>query len=312
MVSNPDPAQRSILADFVHHRPNLGGWLRDVVAGRPPPSVAVPPGEDPLDHLLAVFGQHADREQTRALADAAGELLLRWMTAHAEDPNPGADTLRRLSRTLLILESAPAPPLAARRLFDFCQLPVPPAAAEDGRSLRRQALFALALSPPANHDVRQLLDWLNQELNDPQYAVAAFTGLQRLSLHQAVEEVPRLWRTLRRADLPPDEALWELLRELEQQPAEAAHLRLVVDTQADLGEELIRLLRDDLDAAEEFPQAWAAFKARPAHDSAMVTPSFQSRMTSDSASQELQHALQKLAKSGAGLSGLASLLAPAA
>jgi len=171
-------------------------WLSAIVDGLIPEGTNIPHGEYPLDHLLGVFRRRADREQALTLAAAAGRLLAAWLSAHAEDPRPNDIALDRLNNILYILETVPAPSDIADRLYWFCQDLPRDADGKRAKAIRRRAIRALAISAPPHRDAEFLTLFYVRCINDPEYAVAAFAALVRLSLHHAVTEMPRLLRTL--------------------------------------------------------------------------------------------------------------------
>ncbi len=169
-----------------------------------------------------------------------------------------------MSAILSILECIPAPTSVSARVFDAYRAPAFDHISPDGRDIKRQALLALALSPPPQPEAR-LEEFFIQAMADPPYAVAAFAGLRRLSLVQAIDEVPRLLRVLRAGDLRPRQALWSLFRELEPEPHLAHRLTTLTGKDPELASDLKRIVRDELDAPRRFPRAWAAFQQNDAN-----------------------------------------------
>lgn len=260
MAAPPRPA-RSIVDDFADHQPKAAGWLAGIVDGRVPEGVAAPFDEDPLDYLIAMLRKRDDPALWTALAEAAGELLAAWLASHAEDPTPNEAALRRVSAVLSILERVPAPPSVSMRLFWMCHLSELKGLTIGNRDLWRQALIALAVSPPLHRlALQDLAAFFIEQMQDPPYVVAAFTGLRRVWLDKAVEQVPLLLRALRERGLPPDQPLRNLLRALEDAPERAWQLGQVMASEPAEADELIHVLREDVDAPGRFPAAWVAFE----------------------------------------------------
>ena len=258
--------RRSIFADFASRRSDedsLIAWLSEIVDGRVPDDVFVPSDEHPIEHFLGVLRQRATPDDLQPLARAAGALLCQWISRHAEDPQPGEKALDRLSNILYILECVPIPASQAWQLLLFIQGGAPDQGSQRGRELRRQALNALSLSLPPERNFEQLASLYREEIRNPEYAVPAFNALMRLSLPEAVREVPRLLNTMKAADppLPPEHVLRALFRSLERHPEVATLLGEIVRERVEpaLAAELKHLLVEMVRAPERFPTAWQSY-----------------------------------------------------
>lgn len=251
-----------ILLKFVQHSHDHTDvqWLSAIVDGLISDGTNIPHGEYPLDHLLGVFRRRADRDQALTLAAAAGHLLGDWLSAHAEDPSPSDKAFERLNNILYILETVPAPPGIADRLYWFCQDLPRDADGKRAKAIRRRAIRALAISAPPHRDAESLAQFYVRCIDDPEYAVAAFAALVRLSLHQAVTEMTRLLRTLEKASLAPEHILWSLFRDLEHNPVEAQHLGMVIRHEGKFAAYLNSILGERVQAPDRFPKAWQAYK----------------------------------------------------
>jgi len=256
--------RRSIFADFAIRRSDedsLIAWLSEIVDGRVPDDVFVPSDEHPIEHFLGVLRQRATPDDLQPLARAAGALLCQWISRHAEDPQPGEKALDRLSNILYILECVPIPASQAWQLLLFIQGGAPDQGSQRGRELRRQALNALSLSLPPERNFEQLASFYREEIQKPDYAVPAFNALMRLSLPEAVREVPPLLNTMKTADppLPPEHVLRALFRSLERHPGVATQLGEIVRAQPAVDAELKHILVKVVRAPERFPTAWQSY-----------------------------------------------------
>ena len=270
MPSNVSP--RGIFASFLAAvtRGDTKAWLAQIIEDRTPDGVVVPPNEAPIDHLLAIVGQHGDRASVEALGEAAGDLLADLLRGYRPPQTPSF--LRTLARLLLVLQSAPASPRVWRTLFYGYQAGDFSGVSPDGLDIRHLALLAIATSPPVNALPLDLaLAFFQRELTErPDFAPAAFAGLRQLAPFTAVQHVPDLLAALHVASppVPPDQPLWELFVALEDaeptitapgiSPAE--ELGRVLRAHPALVQLITRILDHELEAVEDFPSAWAAFQ----------------------------------------------------
>lgn len=236
----------------------LVDWLSDLVDGRVAAGVALPTDAHLLDHFLGALDAHGSDEQVLLVGEAAGELLLQWRLTHQDDSVFGGQALDRLSGILSVLEAIPAPVRVSSDLFFLSQLPHLGGAGPRGRDIRRQVIHAVALCPLADHadSLRRLFCDLMVE---PEYAVAAFGGLQRLSVLWAIEQVPHLLHTLRQDAISPMQAIWNLFGDLEAQPEAARRLGDTLRRDVQATQELIGVLVRR-HAAVRYPRAWAALQ----------------------------------------------------
>ena len=253
---------RTIIDDFATHWGDLNSlvqWLSDLIDGRTGADVAVPPNTHPLDHFLGALVHFGNRERIRQVAEASGELLLKWAFDHKGEMHHDIPELDRLSGVLVLLEAIPAPNRVSSDLFYLARMATLGGVGPRGHDIRRQAMNAMALRPPTEFGAEQLHDLFCVLMEEPDYAVAAFGGLQRLSLLWSAEQLPTLLRTLRQQRISPVQVVWHLFRELEFHPELAdvlgKRIGIEVDLLGELNDVLLRLR-----ASEKFPTAWAAYQ----------------------------------------------------
>lgn len=254
---------RTIMDDFAAHAHDVGAlteWLSKVVDGEVSPEVAVPPDVHPLDHFLGALDQHGAREQVLLIAEAAGELLLKWRFAHGDEITYDRVALNRLSGVLSLLEAIPAPTRVSSDLSSLSRLVTLGGAGPRGHDIRRQAMNALALRPPTELDAETMRQFWIALMAESAYAVASYGALKRLSLVWAVEELPRLMRSLGLGHVSSLQAVWDLFRDLESEPGVAQRLGEVMQAAPDLIAEVCRML-SRLRASERFPAASVAYQA---------------------------------------------------
>lgn len=304
----PSSKSQGILAAFLAAiaRNETMRWLSSVLDDRTPGSVVVPANESPFDYFLAIVGQHGDRATVSALGEAAGDLLADLLRDYQPPRSPGF--LRRLARSLLVLQGAPASPRIWRTLFYGYQAGDFAGVSPDGLDIRHFALLAIASSPPLNAlPLDLMLDFFLRELRDhPDYAPAAFAGLRRLSLAEAITHVPEFLAALQvaRPPIPPGSPLWELFTDLEDaeqatapmSPTPAEELGRVLHARPDLMKLIDQTIVRDLDAVEDFPTAWAAYQRGLAPESAHRQEAvvFTARSLDPQAVRRAQSAVAKL------------------
>lgn len=254
---------RSLLDDFNRHlhsedTQGLVKWLDALLQGDLSPDVEMPDGEPPLSYLLSVFRAESSPEQASALTRASAELLASTVARLSDTGSGRQGVVDRLSDLLTLFESLPAPDRTSAMLLDLFQSVGELGTSTDGRDIRRQILLALAISPPVS-DPESAERIFDSQLTNPALAVAAFTGLRRLSLDSAIKKVPILLGVLSSADIPGHTALWGLLRDLEIEPDRAPLLREVIDTHPDVATLFFSILRD-MHAQENFPRALTAMQ----------------------------------------------------
>lgn len=265
----------SLLDDFMQHfaKSDAEEWLDRLVRGNVPAEVGVPWDEDPVDYLIALLRQSRNPDAVQGLAKIASQLLAHWVSNYEDAEQTDEQSLQFLSTTLSILERVPAPAEAATALLVLVQKPELQGERRDGHDLHRQALRALAISAPNNLEFLLRLVF-RSELTNPEYAAAAFTGLQRHTLTEALEQLPRFLGILESDSIPPHEVLWSLFWDLERDPSQARYLGATVSqmNSRDLAE-LDEILKTDLEVPTEFPRAWEAFEdGRATVDSSRVSP----------------------------------------
>ena len=245
-------------------------WFGQVVADRIPDDVIVPPNTSPFDYLLAIVVQHADRATLDALGDVAGVLLADVLRDHRPPLSP--ELLRSIARLLQTLHFAPASPNAWRTLLFGYQSGLLDGVSSDGLDIRHLALLAMSAAPPVNAlPLSTMLAFFEQELRDrPDYALTAFAGLRQLAPASAIRHVPDLLGALQSVD-PPLRAgppLWELFITLEEseraattgQVSPAEELGRSLRSRPDIAGLICQTLDRELQAVEDFPNAWAAFQ----------------------------------------------------
>ncbi|MFN0072835.1 MAG: hypothetical protein ACKVVP_15225 [Chloroflexota bacterium] len=241
---------------------DLPSWLSRIIDGEVPAGVKLPPAEQPLDALFSSLRGLADAAHFEQVSQAAADLCIRWMERYSEQPRPPAPAVRRLSGALEMLARIPAPPQASGRLLWLYLDRRLATLSYEHRHLQQQLLVALAISPP-DLTLQQLEALFAEGLKRPNLAGAGFSGLLRLSPALAVKHLETFLDTAWDNPGPRHTALWSLFRTLERLPAIAAQLRQRLADRPDLIAVVTTIIGKDLNGAERFPEAWAAFSPTP-------------------------------------------------
>jgi hypothetical protein len=211
-----DPlGNRSLVDDFMAHVADntVVEWLSELIDGIVPDGISVPQNDLPIDYFIAQLRRRRTDEGVAALGQAAGVLLKRWLRENVPDrATPAA--LRRLGTLLSVLTRAPSTPDVADRLLRLCRDPSFRGLQSDVGDLRYEAILAMAVGELGQRSGK-FVEFFSKEIGDPNYAVAAFTGLRRANLDRAIREVPRFLKALGEAGVPPAQPLWSLFTALE-------------------------------------------------------------------------------------------------
>jgi hypothetical protein len=255
----------------------LADWLERVIDGPPPDDLVVPASEpSALSYLLAVVARHATTEQARRLAGAGAVLFRRWVLAFNARMEDGPSR-RRLRGVLRIFQSVAPPWWVADEVARLLRTWAPEGHDEEDAETRRQLLWALCLGVGSEDQRTEATRLLVSHLGDPDYVVTALDGLRRISLREAVENVPAALRTMQLGQVAPHRALWALFRWLEREPELAGRLRRVTDD-AGVTETVMRVVGAELKGDVDFANAWASFVAEPAEATEPARPTGVERM----------------------------------
>ena len=253
---------RSLLDEFMAHVEDGSetAWLSGLIDGSIAPNTRIPRDEQPVDYLIALLRQSPNDHAIRVLGNAAGALLRQWLEMHPLVRAAKSNELNYLGTVLSVLSRVPAAPDVAQSLYELCQQPEIRGLTADIGDLRYEVLLALAVSDSGSMKV-MLLPFFQAELPDPDYTVAAFTGLRRLSLESGVSNFTDFYQALKRGGLPPYQPLWSLFAAMSDDTEQAFNLGCILSQpeNARLGDEVTRLLQDDLRIEEDFPEAWQSY-----------------------------------------------------
>ncbi|TAK23982.1 MAG: hypothetical protein EPO26_07895 [Chloroflexota bacterium] len=222
-----ETAHRSILESFAA-APDQVIWLRALVDNVPLGDARVPRDADRLNHLIAMVVQANDRHLSERLGHAAG-VLLRTFAISAIAGMAAQDDLARLGSVLKVFEAVPAEPETSRLLYALLQCELFGVDSVTMQDRRRKALIALAISPAPGLSVEEVLGMFRRELRDSRFALAAFGGMCRLSLVEAIKRLHEVLETFAGHEAARRLALMTLIRRIADRADLALCMRDVLE-----------------------------------------------------------------------------------
>lgn len=219
---------------------------------------SIPHGEVPLIYLEELIRASGNRDVGIRLAEVAGEMLRPVLVKPETLFNAKPLVMARRSEIVDIFSFVPAQrdiPLCLYRAYKyhFEDNPNPPSYQNPyGDNLRRQMLLALAISNPKEIDPGEMMRFFINEMDNPAYAVAAFTGVKRMSPEAGIGQLPLLYAVLKRDGLPTHQPTWGLLRATEGQNKDRLYQKLgeILDTYPEFKADFRRVVLELLEPEE--------------------------------------------------------------